>query len=309
VSLRANEIYIEEYERGLEAELLDDDDIYHLLVLNNLWTESKEKELEKIVPGHIEHWKIELYQNILKSNTRITIRKYLEAAKTEYGRLYNTRHSLDHMTGAGYASYVKNMFIITQCARYKKKKVDWGTIDINKVMNVYHGSLLDSDTLRMLARSQPWSSMWPVLKTNGRIFDNIDLTTEQISLISWSTMYDRIYESPDCPPEEVLEDDDMLDGWLLIQKRQRETDKKKHELENTLNKKIGNADDVFLMAETQEDAMKIDLLNDERAKRVKRQRFGEIKEKGSVEEQQLSDVKLKQNLQLRQAYVNQVKGR
>ena len=309
VSLWASELYIEEYEKSLEEELLDDDDIYHLLVLNNLWSEQKEKELEKIVPGHIEHWKIELYQNILKSNTRVTIRKYLEAAKTEYGRLYNLRHSLDHMTGTGYASYVKNMYIITQCARYKKKKVDWATIDINKVMNVYHGSLLDSDTLRMLARSQPWSSLWPTLKTNGRIFDNTNLTTEQTSLISWSTMYDRIYESPDCPPEEVLEDDDMLDGWLLIQKRQRETDKKKHELESSLNKKVGNADDIFLVVETPEDALKIDLLNDERAKRVKRQRFKEITEKGSVLEQQLSDVKLKQNMQFRQAYVNQVKGK
>jgi hypothetical protein len=309
VILRANEIYVEEYERGLEAELLDDDDVYQLLILNNLWTESKEKELEKIVPGHIEHWKIELYQNVLKTNTRITIRKYLEAAKIEYGRLYNTRHSLDHMTGAGYASYVKNMYIITQCARHKNKRVDWTHFDINNVMNTYHGSLLDSDTLRMLSREQPWSSLWPVLKTNGRIFENTNLTTEQQSLISWSTMYDKIYESPDCPPEEVLEDDDMLDGWLLIQKRQRDTDKKKHELESSLGKKIGNADDIFLIAETPEDAVKIDLLNDERAKRVKRQRFGEIQEKGSVAEQQLSDVKLKQNMQFRQAYVNQVKGR
>jgi hypothetical protein len=309
VLLRASEIYIQEYERGLDEELLDDDDIYNLLVHNNLWTESKEKELEKIVPGHIEHWKIELYKNVLKTNTRITIRKYLEAAKTEYGRLYNTRHSFDHMTGAGYASYVKNMYIISCCARYKNKRVDWDTIDINKVMNIYHGSLLDSDTLRMLARSQPWSGMWSTLKTNGHIFENTNLTTEQQSLISWSTMYDRIYESPDCPPEEVLEDYDMLDGWLLIQKRQRETDKRKHELESSLNKKVGNADDIFLIAETQEDAVKIDLLNDERAVRVKRQRFKEIQEKGSVAEQQLSDVKLKQNLQLRQAYVNQIKGR
>jgi hypothetical protein len=309
VSLRASELYIEEYEKGLEAELLDDEDVYNLLVLNHLWSEQMEKELIKIVPGHIEHWKIQLYENVLKSNTRITIRKYLEAAKKEYGRLYNIRHSLDHMTGAGYASYVKNMFIITQCARYKNKRIDWGTIDINKVMNIYHGSLLDSDTLRMLARSQPWSSLWPVLKTNGRIFDNTNLTTEQTSLISWSTMYDRIYESPDCPPEEVLEDDDMLDGWLLIQRRQRDTDKKKHELENTLSKKVGNADDIFLIAETPADAEKIDLLNDERAIRTKRQRFKEIKDSGSLSEQQLSDVKLKRNLQLRQAYINQVKGR
>jgi hypothetical protein len=309
VALRASEIYIEEYEKSIEEELLDDDDVYNLLVLNDLWSEQKEKELTKIVPGHIEHWKIELYQNVLKTNTRITTRKYLDAAKKEYGRLYNTRHSFDHMTGAGYASYTKNMYIISQCARYNNKRIDWGTIDLNKTMNAYHNSLLDSDTLRMLARSSPWSTMWNTLKTNGHIFENINLTNEQQSLLSWSIMYDRISESPDCPPEEVLEDDDMLDGWLLIQKRKRDTDKKKHELESSLSKKVGSADDIFLIAETAIDAEKIDLLNDERALQTKKQRFKEIKDQGIVLEQQLSDIKLKRGLQLRQAYVNQVKGR
>jgi hypothetical protein len=293
--LRSNEIYMEEYGRAIEEELFDDDDVYNLLVAIGLWSEKQEKEFEKIVPDHIEYWKIELYKNILKSNTRITIRKYLDVAKNELNRLYNVRHSFDHMTCAGYASYVKSMFLISRCTTHNNKRVDWAKFDLNRVMGLYHENLL--------------SGMWSVLKANGKIFDTTNITTEQQALISWSSMYDKIYESPDCPPEEVIEDDDMLDGWLLIQKRQREVDKKKHEVENIANKKIANAGEIFLMAETPQDAQKIDLLNDPHAAQIKKQKLQEIKNRGNVLEQQLSDVKRKRAIQIQQAYINQVKGR
>lgn len=309
VVLRSNEIYIEGYERAIEEELFDDDDVYNLLVAIGLWSEKQEKELEKIVPDHIEYWKIELYKNILKSNTRITIRKYLDTAKNELNRLYNIRHSFDHMTCAGYASYAKNLFLISRCTTCNNKRVDWVKFDLNRVMGLYHQNLLDADTIRVLARSSPWSGMWPVLKANGKIFNTTNITTEQQALISWSSMYDKIYESPDCPPEEVIEDDDMLDGWLLIQKRQRDADKKKHEIENISNKKIANAGEIFLVAETPQDAQKIDLLNDPHAAQIKKQKLQEVKNRGSVLEQQLTDVKRKRAMQIQQAYINQVKGR
>jgi hypothetical protein len=309
LALRGSEVFLEAYERAAEEELLDDDDIYKLLIIMDLWSEQKEKELNEVVPGHIEYWKIELYNNMLKSNTRASIRKYLDVAKKEYNKLYQLRHSFDHLTCLGYASYIKNMFLISKSARYNKKKINWASVDINQVMNLYHAECLDVDTIRTLSRTTPWANWWTNLKHNGKIFDNTYLTPDQHTIISWSTMYDKIYESPDCPPEEVVQDDDMLDGWLLIQKRKREADKKRHELESTLSDKVKNADDIFLMAETPNDARKIDLLNTEQAVRTKQQRMKEVRSHGALLEQQLSDVKLKRSMQLQQAYVNTVKGR
>lgn len=308
ITLRANEIYCQEYEKAIEEELFDDDDIYNFLVFSGLWSAEKEKEFNEIVPKHIEYWKIELYKNVLRSNTRDTIRKYLKAAKEEYSKLHSVRHSFDHVTCAGHASYVKNMFLISKCARYKGKRINWSNVDLNNFMTTYYTSLIDSDIIRELARTQPWSGLWPILKINGKIFENTNLSHEQQHLISWSTMYDRIYESPDCPGEDVIEDDDMLDGWLLIQRRQREADKKKHELENVANKKIANADDIFLVAETPADAQKIDLLNDPRARKIKSQRLREVKNSGQLLEQQLSDVKQKRFMQLQQTYSQKMKG-
>jgi len=305
----ANELYVNEYEKAVEEGLFLDHDIYDLLIANDMWSEQNEKELNEIVPGHIEYWKIELYNSILKSNTRKTVRKYLEVAKKEYSRLYTIRHCFDHMTCAGYASYVKNMYLISKCTRYKNKKVDWNKYDLNVIMNSYYNSLLDSDTIRILSRTTPWSTMWSSLKTNGRIFENINLTSEQQVLISWSNMYDKIYESPDCPPDEVIEDDDMLDGWLLIQKKRRDEERKKQEVKGATNSKIDNADDIFVLAETFEDAKKIDLLNDPRGKQVKQQRLNQIKKKGVVAEQELNDVQRKRSMMMQQAYIQQVKGK
>jgi hypothetical protein len=309
ILLEAQELYIEAHDLAIEEELFDDDDILTFLIAAGLWSDTKETELEKTLPEHIEYWKIELYNNVLKSNTQATIRKYLTVAKEEYAKAYSLRHSLDHLTCAGYASYIKNMFIISKSTRYKKKPVNWQAVDLNQIMNLYHQSLLDADTIRMLSRSHPWTNMWQTFKVNGKIFQNTNLTVEQQSLISWSIMYDRIYESPDCPTEAIIEDDDMLDGWLLVQKRHREAQKNKQAIESSLSSKLGNADDVFLMAETVQDAKKIALLNTDQANRVKEQRIKEAKMKGEVLEQQLSDVKMKRSMQIRQAYVNQVKGR
>lgn len=308
--LKAQEKYIESYTHAKELELLDDDDIYELLCATGLWSDTKEHELEEVLPGHIEYWKIELYNSLLKSNTRDTIRKYLATAKKEYYNLHNIRHSLDHMTCAGYANYVKNMYVIIYNTRHKNKRVDWERIDVNQVMNSYYSATIDNDTMRMLSRTYPWSGLWSTLKQNGRIFNNPDLTQEQQSLVSWSIMYDKIYESPDCPPEEVMDDDDMLDGWLLITKRKREADKQKQELQNKIGGKMQNADDVFLIAETPSDAQKIELLNDPHISKIKKQRINQIKgASGDILEQQLNDVKMKRAMQIRQAYVNTVKGR
>ena len=106
-------------------------------------------------------------------------------------------------------------------------------------------------------------------------------------------MYDNIAESPDSPSEDVLEDDDMLDGWLLIQRREREKDKKEKSVESVIgNQKISGADEVFVAAKSLEDIDRINLLNDMRASIIREQRLGQIKDSdGGVKHQDLADVK------------------
>lgn len=66
---------------------------------------------------------------------------------------------------------------------------------------------IDEEDIRVVARSYEWMA----LKNAGFVFDV--LSVNAIELINWGKRYDNIRQHPDCPEEEVLEDDDLLDGW------------------------------------------------------------------------------------------------
>lgn len=301
IALQAQEEYVKAYEYAIDEDLLTDNDLLTFLIKQDIWSEQKEKEYREIVPKHIEYWKVELYKSILKTKTKATIRKYLKVAKEEYAKLHNIRNHYNYTTIDGYANYVKNCFLIHMCTFVDGKVVDWDKYDLALVMKRYYEELLGADEIRELARTSPWNTMWGVLKANGKIFDD-NITAEQQALLSWSIMYDRIQESPDCPNDEVLEDDDMLDGWLLLQKQKRDAEKNKQELESAVNSKIQNADEVFIPVETAADAQKIDLLNAPQINKIKQQRIQQVKKQGTVKQQEFKDVQQKRSMQMQQAF-------
>ena len=309
IALCAQEKYIEAYEQAEEEGLMTDEELLDSLITQGVWSDTLEDEYQRIAPGHIEYWKIELYQSTLKSNTRKAIRKGLATAKTYYEKLTGIRHHYDYVTIDGYANYIRSSYIIEQCTLFEGNPVDWQEHNLGRMMGEYHNALLKTDDVRELARTTPWNALWSVLKAGGTIFNSGPLTVEQQSLLSWSTMYDRIYESPECPPDDVIEDDDMLDGWLLVQKRKREAEKKKQEVESHLNPKMQNADEIFIPVETMADAQKVDMLNPTQIQGIKKRRMKHLKEKGVVKEQEFKDVQQKRSMLMQQAYNQHVKGR
>tara|TARA_R100001377_G_scaffold59734_1_gene36058 strand:+ start:113 stop:466 length:354 start_codon:yes stop_codon:yes gene_type:complete len=66
----------------------------------------------------------------------------------------------------------------------------------------------------------------------------------------------------DCPSEKVIEDDDCLDGWFIVQQRKRDKDKKQQEVDGMItNPKIANSQEVFVVARDNEAAQEIYDLN------------------------------------------------
>lgn len=304
VEHEAAAIYLEKYAEARESKMFTDEDVYQLLVRRGEWSEQKQKEFDDILPKHIEYWKVELYNAYFKSETQKTIRKHLAVAQREYEALHAKRNMYHYATCAGYASHAKTQHIISHSSFYKNgKPVNWRAVDIIQVLNTFYSELLSYDKIRVLARTNPWRDDWSALKKNGRIFEQDKLSFEQKALIIWSSLYDSIAESPECPPEDVLQDDDMLDGWLILQKRKQSSSK----LTDKLNKIKG--DEVFLVAESVEDIQKINQLNNPAAASVKRQRFSELKEKGIIAEQNFSDSRLKQSMAANQALGNRAGGK
>lgn len=87
--------------------------------------------------------------------------------------------------------------------------------------------VLDTPTLREIARSTEWRLTWTLCRENlSSIFGrNIgDLTINHKLLIYWSRIYDSAFESAEPPDEDIIKDDDLFDEWLAdrdIQRRER----------------------------------------------------------------------------------------
>jgi hypothetical protein len=86
----------------------------------------------------------------------------------------------------------------------------------------------------------------------------------------------------------------MLDGWFILQKRQRDNDRAKSEIEQqTGNSKISNSDEIFVMAHSKQDASKINSSNSFHAQKVKEQRMRTIQQQGQAVDLDFQDQKMK----------------
>ena len=100
---------------------------------------------------------------------------------------------------------------------------------MQRFLNFLQSNIITTEEFREIARTDPFRSRWSLLKTN--VFDFEILTGEQTSLCMYCRMYDNVYEHPEKPTEQVIDDDDMLDGWFAKQRKQMEEDKQRKELE------------------------------------------------------------------------------
>lgn len=297
---------MEAYHEAKEQGIYEDDDILAMMMANHIWTHEQEEELETI-STKIDDSKIQLFDAAFKSDTRKRIRKELSELKKRQDFLFNTRHSYDYFTCHGVATYTRWNYIIENCTYLDGVKYDFKDVDLSAALTVYQNSRLTEEEMREVSRTEPWITTWSSSCKDLRMFDKG--TDEQKRLISWSKLYDNIHQAPDCPPSDIIKDDDMLDGWLIKQARERDKEKNKGLVEDKLaGSKNQNAQEVFIVAETAEDAKRIDDMNDGHAQRLKKQRLKVIEAKGQVDEGNLPDVRLGLMADAHRQSIDKIKG-
>lgn len=299
--LKVQETYLLAYRQAQRDGVLDTEEILKNLRKRNIWTnedDQREKGLEK----DIERLKVELFQNKNKSDWVEQIRKYLSAGRKQLNEVLEKKHQFFENSCEGIAQAEKiKKFISLSC--YKEDvdstfiKYDFLEIPVDYIMKLYGYQLLSETSLREIARSEPWRSTWVLRDSNAyELFANKDkqLTVDQKNLLIWSRMYDNVHESLDCPSEDVIEDDDMLDGWFIIQRKKRDQEKAKADIEKmTSNSKIANSSEIFVMAHSKKDAQKINSSNSFHAQKVKEQRMHTLNSKGVAEDLDFQDQKLR----------------
>jgi len=327
IKYEASEIYNESLNRASFYEIMDDDKLETYLLRNKLWTPEKQNRLDAL-PKEIEDVKVNLFTAINNAQQRIKCRQELEAKKQAAEELFLERHSFDYLTCSGFAAYVKSKFILASTV-YKNGGLFYfesdGTFD--SLLGMISKERITETQYRELARTDPWRTYWNLGKTQNLFgFSVSEYSDEQRNLCSWSKMYDNIYESSECPHDSIIDDDDMLDGWMISQRRKREKDqiqKEGNELVGN-NSKIQNAREVYVFCRNEKDIWGNDLTNDtrapeEKAKRVdslndaygqmtKKLRLDTLKEKGEVKETDMPDVRMELMTEMNKMFSERVRG-
>lgn len=275
------------------------------------WSDTKEQALNKL-KNDIEDLKVKAFECFFRSNEKTAAKKMIDVARTKMEDLFEQKHRFDALTPHGAATIAKNKYLIATSI-YKEDNTPLFGNNIQTFLNStfpYLDNIIieinrqnaSNEEIRAIARSESWRKYW-CAKDSDNVFGKpaIELTDEQLNLISWTRLYDNVYQHPDCPSEEILDDDDCLDGFLIADKRKRDKEKGIMAASDQItNPKIAGAAEVFLVAETPEDAMKIHNLNDEGAKRTISTRNKLIDKEGVISDQDLPDIKQKRQLAINQ---------
>lgn len=287
----------EEYDKNKFNDWITDDSIVDILVSLGLWSYTGDQDLAN-VEKQIEDYKVELFKNFLNPSRIKQFRKSLDNLKKTYAKLFELRHSFDYLTPTGFSNMMKNQYLLIHSIHDINNSIifnDWDNLDytlLNNISNTINENTIDIATFRSIARSENWRSYWSANKEH--IFDKatINWTDEQKTLVVLSKMYDSAYEHPECPPDKVIEDDDIFDGWMILQRRENEKNRDKNRTEKALSdKKLGKAGEVFLVANSKEEAEAIYNLNDSTSRNIIRERSTVLsKTKQDVKESDLPDV-------------------
>jgi len=291
------------YEKSLRevsfSEFYTQEQALDILAQKGLWDYKYEEVLEKYAKD-IEALKVKLYESFFNEEKANVIRSVLEQIRTDQRRILSIKDSLNYVTDIGYASMVKAQYL-TACCLFKEdgsrvfdpNNLKQKTSLLDKLMMNINANKIGPDKIRELARTEPWKSIWSVSKNiNPFGKPTADWTEDQKMLAMFSGMYDGISQHPDCPATEVVQDDDCIDGWLILERRKSEKRKTQKKVEGMLDNHP-NATEVFFTAKDNKDAAKINDLNDIRGKMIKRQRRIYIeKNKGrAVYESELPDIR------------------
>lgn len=307
IKQQAQNIYlqiIDEYKYDTDS-WISNQQIQHLLSVYNVWNKDLENKLNSLGKD-LEKLKIELYKNFNNSDIKNQIKELIKGINNNINDLYNKKHYFDYLTLEYYAQNIKNQYLITNMvydtmdqkifSEDNFENTDY--LFLEKILYEIHKYTLDSITIKQIVRSDIWKSYWNVSKE--KIFPGTvkDWTDEQRSLINFSKVLDSIREHMEAPTEEIMLDDDALDGWILYQNHKSETERKKKQISDKFGLDKKKAGEVFLLTNNAEERQEIYGLNDTQTNRDIKEMIDVTKKEGKVNWTDLPHVKreIKQQL-------------
>jgi len=306
------EIYDEAYNKAYFNNILLKKDLKEILFYRELWSPDDDKRVKEL-DKKIEDLKVEAYKSHFDRRKVQGIKGHIRFFEEERAGISSRNESLDHVSCEGVAQFARSIWITEACTFYQDgSKCNWKECNIADVMSIIGSKSIYPSDFRMIARNDPWRAMWMIGKTSGNLLGkcSTEFTVNQTQLCSYSFMYDNVYESHERPNDKIIEDDDCLDGWFIVQRRKYEKDRKQQEVDAlTSNPKIANSQEVFVMASNQESANEIYDLNDVVGRATIHNRNTQIDQAGNLDFRQLHDIQRDMVMQSHQEGLNKIRGK
>lgn len=258
-------------------------EIPRILVLREILDENYESQL-RLLNKRLEDYKFQIY---LERENPVSVRKVtasIEKTKSSIIELAAKLAFMDQFTLEGYTELEASRFVLRRSVSPRLTKYT----DLLNLERALGDDIVHSEKIRELARTEPWRSIWNAKKQAA--FRYQPLTSEQLSLCSFSRMYDGVYKHAERPDDYVIENDDMLDGWIISLNR-------KENRKDKVNQKIANSREVFVMAKDQVEANEVYSQNPADIRFIQKSRQKQLERQGSVRYADFGDVKRERLLQ------------
>jgi hypothetical protein len=232
----------------------------------------------------------------LVKEIRMGLRKGEEQLRDQIGK----KAQFASNTCEGIAGLEKARLTIRKNTYLNNAPYDFELIEVDTVLSAYNSSFTSEVQIRELVINDPWKLVWYMRDVEGQnlfVDQKRDLTPDQKNIIVWSRMYDSVNESLEAPSDDVIKDHDMLDGWFLIQKKNREKERTDKEFEKD-HSGIADAGEVFVVAKDKRNINRVRDMNDLGAKMTIKEREAFMKSKDRpVQAGEFRDAKLDKQTQ------------
>jgi len=307
--LEAAAVFKESFDELKSQGVMTEREIVAWMRSEGLWHKVDDDDVKKLKDS-VDQAKVDIYNNRYDKKEVRRHKHILRTAKKLLGKKHGVRTSYFTNSCEGLSGLEKTAYLISQTTYKDNALYNFEEYSISDVISFWNEGNLLEPRVRELARNEPWRTIWASRDISScPLFiqdNNKELTFTQKNLVIWSKLYDNIQEHMEAPPEEVVNDDDMLDGWFIVQNRKREKDKKEKDVDSTLGANAGK-DEVFVMANAsdKERLKAIKDMNDGESVYIRDERMAYVQQKGEVDRIKLPDVQRELSKQM----IEQMKGR
>jgi len=271
IILEADLIYAQYYNDHLyDDQFLSPDNIPLELIKCGLFFPGNEEDI-KNYNKELDSAKKNLFKNYKNEKQKQKHKAKIKTIKENLNKLYNFKHYLDFLTLEKHCENLRHEYIIahtlynystnTLLFNYSTFK-DTDASFFNSIMDVITNNIIDLSTLKKIVTSEYWKNIYTHNKNNVFKHCATEYTEEQKNLINLSAMYDSIYQHPECPDDNIIEDEDALDGWMLVQKDKIKRQKTQSGVLSKMSSKVASQDHVMIPT-SQEEAQDIIALSEQ----------------------------------------------